>query len=99
MERRNLKPSGWVTLLRVMAIIQVVGGCLLSVILGAAVIYTGVESARYGAAGAAGSGIVVGVLIMALGVLLSFVSAAMTFVLMGMAEDIHAMRVMQEEKR
>lgn len=99
MERRNLKPSGWVTLLRVMAIIQIVAGCLLSVFLGVAMIIAGVEGSRYGAAGAAGGGSVVGVLIMALGVLLSFVSAAMTFVLMGMAEDIHAMRVMQEEKR
>ena len=90
--QEKIKPSGWVTLLRVMAYVQVVLGCVASAIGGIVIIYTSVTTR-------VPSGIAVGLLVLVLGVLLSFVGAAMTMVLMGIAEDVHAVRVMAERRQ
>lgn len=90
----KIKTSGWVTLLRVMAYIQIVLGCLLSVFLGIGIMFGTVQ-----VNGTSVAAVAVGLLVLVVGVLLSFLSAALTMVLLGAAEDLHVIRVLTERRQ
>lgn len=87
----KIKTSGWVTLLRIVAYVEIAAGCLLSVILGISVMF--------GAQAPGALGVVLGLLVIVVGVLLSFIGAASIMVLLGAAEDVHVIRVMAERKQ
>ncbi len=86
----SVKASGWVTLLRVVAIINIVLGCLLSLILGVGVMLSGQVPGFLG--------VLLGLLIMGAGVLLSFVNAATIMVFLNMAADIRTIRAAAERR-
>lgn len=96
----KIKASRWVRLLRFVAYAQIVLGCLLSLVLGVAVMVGGTEvSYASGVSAVTGGSVAVGLVIIVVGVFFSFLSAALTMVLLGAAEDIHVIRVLTERKQ
>ncbi len=86
----KIKTSGWVTLLRIVAYVEIAAGCLLSVLLGVCVMI-GVENPGV-------MSVLLGVLVIVVGVLFSFIGAASIMVMLGVAEDVHVVRVITERK-
>ena len=85
------KTSGWVKLLRVMAYVEIAAGCLLSLCMGLAV--------AFGSQDAGAMSVVLGLLVIAVGVLVSFVGAAAIMIFLDMADDVRAIRNAAEHRQ
>ena len=83
------KSSGWVKLLRTVAIVGIVLGCLLSVLTGAGIMLSAGTLAA----------VVVGLLVMIVGSLMAFISAASIMIFLDMATDVKAIRAAEERRR
>ena len=89
--KKQSKSSFWVKLMRFMAYAGIVCGCLFSLILGCTLIFRGDPDNRVLA-------VIVGLLIIAVGALLSLLGAAAVMVFLDMANDLRAIRQKTEEK-
>lgn len=86
---QQVPASGWVKLLRFVAYAGIVLGCLLSLIVGAGVVLASRDART----------ILVGLVIVACGVLLSFVNAATIMIFLDLATDVKAIRAAEERRR
>ena len=84
------KTTGWVKLLRIIAYVEIAAGCLLSAVLGVAI--------AFGSQDPGAMSVLVGLLVVAVGVLLSFVGAASIMIFLDIADDVRAIRRASERQ-